>query len=150
VHTTDVNGDWPAPEQTRAAVQLEVTMRVLDEVAELRRELDVLRAELPSRRAVIPVGAIARVAAESAILVAVAVVAGSAGFRPVLTVSLMGAALVAVVAAEWLASRSAYVPRSFGFAAARAPIVLDPAPESPLESDAWERAFFPGAEPARL
>lgn len=150
MHIPDVNGDWPAPEQTRAAVQLEATIRVLDEVAELRRQLDALRGELPSRRAGIPVGTIARVVAESAILVAVAVVAGTAGFRPVLTVALMGAALAAVVVAEWLASRSAYVPRSFGFAQARAPIVLDPPPESQLESDAWERAFFPGTEPARL
>jgi hypothetical protein len=67
-----------------------------------------------------------------------------------LTVSLMAAALAAVVAAEWLASRTAYVPRSFGFAQARAAVVVDPAPESPLESDAWERAFFSGTEPARL
>lgn len=131
-------------------MQLEATMRVLDEVAELRRQLDALRAEVPSRQSGVPVATIARVAAESAVLVAVAVVAGAAGFRPALTVTLMGAALAAVVAAEWLASRSAYVPRSFGFAQARAPVVLDPPPETPLESDAWERAFFPGTEPARL
>lgn len=145
-----MNGDWPAPEHTRAAAQLEATMRVLDTVDELRRELDALRAELPARRPGVPVGTIARVAAEAAILVAVAVVAGVAGFRPLLTVALMGAALAAVVCAEWLASRSAYVPRTFGFAQARPQLVIDLPAESPLESDAWERAFFTGTEPARL
>lgn len=125
-------------------------MRVLDEVAELRRQLDALRAEVPSRQSGVPVATIARVAAESAVLVAVAVVAGAAGFRPALTVTLMGAALAAVVAAEWLASRSAYVPRSFGFAQARQPVVYDPPAESSLESDGWERGFFPETEPARL
>jgi hypothetical protein len=62
----------------------------------------------------------------------------------------MAAALVAVVAAEWLASRSAYVPRSFGFAQARPAVVVDPPPESSLESDSWERAYFPETEPASL
>ena len=149
MHIPSVNGDWPAPEHTRAAVQLEVTIRVLDEVAELRRELDALRAELPSRRSGVPVGTIARIAAEAAVLVAIAVVAGVGGLGALLTVTLMGAALAAVVASEWLASRSTYVPRSFGFAQARA-AVFDPPPESPLESDGWERAFFPETEPARL
>lgn len=145
-----MHGDWPAPEETRSQLQMEATLRVLDEVAELRRELDTLRYDLPSHRPGVPVGTIARVAAESAVLIAVAVVAGAGGFRPLLTVSLMGAALAAVVAAEWLASRSAYVPRSFGFAQARPPAVIDPPPESPLESDAWERTFFGETEPARL
>lgn len=145
-----MDGDWPAPEYTRAAAQLEATMRMLDEMAELRRELDALRYELPTRRPGVPVGTIARVAAEAAILVAVAVVAGVGGFRPLLTVALMGAALAAVVASEWLASRAAYVPRSFGFAQARSSLVFDPPAESPLESDPWERAFFPETEPARL
>ena len=142
-----MHGDWPAPEQTRAVIQLETTLRVLDEVAELRRELDALRYELPARRPGIAFGTIARVTAEAAVLVAVAVAAGTAGFRPLLTVALMGAAFAAVVAAEWLASRSAYVPRSFGFAQG-AQVVLDPPPEAPLESDAWERSFFP-TDPAR-
>ena len=62
----------------------------------------------------------------------------------------MGVTLVAVTVSEWLASRSAYVPRSFGFAQARAFEMVDPPAEAPLESDAWERAFFPETEPARL
>jgi hypothetical protein len=144
-----MNGDWPAPEHARAAAQLEATMRVLDQLAELRRDVDALRAELPARRSPISVAAVFRVAFEAAILIAVAVLAGAGHFRPVLTVALMGAALAAVVASEWLAARSAYVPRSFGFAQA-AVVVVDPPAEAPLESDAWERGFFPDTEPARL
>lgn len=142
--------EWPAPEHARAAMQLEATMRVLDTVGELRREVDALRAELPARRSYVSLGVVFRVAAEAAILVAVAVLAGAGHFRPLLTVALMASALVCVVLSEWLASRTAYVPRSFGFAQARPPVVVDPPAESPLESDAWERGFFPETEPARL
>lgn len=125
-------------------------MRVLDTVDELRRDMDALRAELPARRSV-PVGVIFRVAVEAGILVAVAVIAGVGNFRPVLTVALMAAALVCVVLSEWLASRSAYVPRSFGFAQAGSPVlVYDPPPESRLESDGWERGFYADSEPARV
>jgi hypothetical protein len=145
-----MNGDWPAPEQARAATQLEATMRVLDQLGELRRDVDALRAELPARRSPISIGAVARVAAEAGVLVAVAVLAGAGHFRPVLTVALMGAAFAAVVLSEWLASRSAYVPRSFGFAQERRQIVVDPPAEAPLESDVWERGVFPDTEPARL
>lgn len=139
--------DWPAPEHARAAAQLEATMQVLDQLAELRHEVDALRAELPVRRSPISVATVARVGVEAAILVAVAVLAGAGHFRPALTITLMAAALVAVIASEWLASRSAYVPRSFGFAQAT---VVDPPVEAPLESDGWERGFFPDTEPARL
>jgi hypothetical protein len=141
--------DWPAPEHAKPAMQLEATMRVLDTVDELRREVDALRAELPARRSV-SVGVVVRVAAESGILVAVAVLAGVGHFRPLLTVALMAAALACVVLSEWLASRSAYVPSSFGFAQAHSPVVYDPPPESRLESDPWERGFLPESEPARL
>jgi hypothetical protein len=142
-----MHGDWPAPERTRQAAQLEAMMQVLDQLAELRRDVDALRAELPVRRSPVSIGAVVRVAVEAGILVAVAALAGAGHFRPVLTVALMAAALVAVIASEWLASRSAYVPRSFGFAQA---VVVDPPVEAPLESDGWERGFFPGTEPARL
>ena len=145
-----MHGDWPAPERTRQVAQLEATMQVLDQLAELRRDVDALRAELPARRSPVSIGAVVRVAVEAAILVAVAVLAGAGHFRPALTVTLMAAALVAVSASEWLAARSAYVPRSFGFVQARPVVVLDPPPESQLESDAWERPLFPETEPARL
>ncbi len=114
-------------------------MRVLDNVTELRRELDALRGEIEPRRLRPTPAVVFRVGAECAVLVAVAVTAGVGHFRPALTVVLMAAALAAVVAAEWLASRSAVVPPVFGFAQARQ-IVLDPPPESALESDAWEPA----------
>lgn len=125
-------------------------MRVLDAVDELRRDVDAMRVELPSRRAASSIGTVARVALEAGILIAVAVVAGVGNFRPALTVALMAAALACVVLSEWLASRSAYVPRSFGFAQAREPVVYDPPAESSLESDGWERGFFPETEPVRL
>lgn len=124
-------------------------MRVLDTVDEPRREVDALRAELPARRSA-PVGVVFRVAAEAGILVAVAVLAGAGHFRPLLTVALMAATLACVVFSEWLASRSAYVPRLFGFAQAGRTVVVDPPPESRLESDVWERGFLPESEPARL
>lgn len=125
-------------------------MRVLDNVDELRREVDALRAELPTKRSAVPLGVVLRIAVEAGVLVAVAVLAGAGHFRPVLTVTLMAAALVCVVLSEWLASRSTYVPRSFGFAQARPPVVYDPPPESRLESDSWERGFYPETEPAHL
>ena len=142
--------EWPASENVRAAMQLEATMRVLDAVDELRRDVDALRAEVPSRRTAWSVGTVARVGVEAGVLIAVAVVAGVGNFRPLLTVALMAATLACVVLSEWLASRSAYVPRSFGFAQARQPLVYDPPAESSLESDGWERGFFPETEPAHL
>jgi hypothetical protein len=134
--------DWPAPEHARAAAQLEATVKVFDALEDLRRDLEALRHEMPARRPPVPVATIARVAAEAGILVAVAVLAGVGQFRPLLTIVLMAAALVSVVASEWLAARSAYVPRSFGFAFAQGrPVVVDPPPETPLEMDPWERGF---------
>lgn len=145
-----MNGDWPAPEQARAAAQLEATLRVLDQLGELRRDVEALRAEIPSRRSPASIGAVARVGFEAGVLIAVAVLAGAGHFRPALTVALMGAALLAVVLSEWLAARSAYIPPSFGFAQAGVPVIVDPPPEAPLESDSWERVFFPESEPVRL
>jgi hypothetical protein len=143
--------DWPAPEHARAAAQLEATMRVFDALEDLRRDVEALRHEIPTRRAPVPVATIARVAAEAGILVAVAVVAGVGQFRPLLTVVLMAAALVSVIASEWLAARSAYVPRSFGFTFAQPPpvVVYDPPPETPLETDPWERGWAVDPEPIR-
>ena len=107
--------DWPAPEHARLAAQFEATMRVFDSLEDLRRDVEALRHELPTKRAAAPVASIVRVAVEAGILIAVAVVAGVGHFRPLLTVVLMAAALVSVIASECLAARSAYVPRSFAF-----------------------------------
>jgi hypothetical protein len=138
--------EWPAPERARSAAQLEATMQVLAVLDDLRRDVDALRSELPAGRSPVPVGVIVRVAVEAGVLIAVAVLAGAGHFTPPLTVGLMAAALLAVVLSEILASRAATVPRTFGFAQAR-PVVGDPPVESPLESDAWERGFFPESEP---
>ena len=121
-------------------------MHVLESLEDVRRELDALRTEVRPRSAPLPIGVIFRVAVEAGILIAVAVVAGVGGFRPLLTIALMAMALAAVIVSEWLASRSAYVPRSFGFAQA---VVVDAPAESALESDLWERPFFPSPESAR-
>jgi len=96
--------DWPAPSPPPPA-QLAATLRMLEAVDDLRRDVDAIRVEL----------------------------------RPLLVVSLMGAALVFTVASERLASRAAFVPPRFGFAHAR-PVVYDPPAETPLETDAWELA----------
>jgi len=126
-------------------------MRVLDQLGELRRDVDALRADIPSRRSPVSAGAVVRVGFEAGVLIAVAVIAGAGHFRPMLTVALMAATFLAVVASEWLAARSSYVPPSFGFAQAGSPVmVVDPPAEAPLESDGWERGFFPDTEPARL
>jgi hypothetical protein len=141
--------DWPAPEHARLAAQFEATMRVFDSLEDLRRDVEALRHELPTKRAAAPVATIVRVAVEAGILIAVAVVAGVGQFRPLLTVVLMAAALVSVIASECLAGRSAYVPRSFGFTFAQPPpvVVYDPPPETPLETDPWERGWAVDPEP---
>ena len=135
-----VNGDWPASDPVRSAAQLEVTLRVLDEVGELRREVDTLRAAVGPRRLHSVPGAVVRVGAESGILVAVAVVCGAGRFPALLTVALMAAALAAVTLSELLASRRSAVPRGFGFAHARL-AVLDPPAETALETDVWDRSY---------
>lgn len=124
-------------------------MHVLDALDDLRRDLDALRAGLPESRSRAPVGVIARVAGEAGILIAVAVLAGAGHFRLLLTVGLMAAALAAVVVSEILASRAVTVPPTFGFAQVR-PYTVDPPPETPLESDPWERGFMADSEPIHL
>lgn len=129
-----MHDDWPAPRVPPPA-QLSATLRMLEAVDDLRRDVDALRVEIRPRRGSLVSGAALRVAAESAILIAVAALAGAGHLRPVLIVALMGAALAAVVLAEWLASRAAYVPRSFGFAPVRPVAVVDPLPERGYGAD---------------
>jgi hypothetical protein len=145
-----VSNEWPAPDHVRAAAQLDAMMRMLAMLDDIQHDVDALRREVRPRGAPAPVGTIVRVGVEAAILVAVAVLAGAGHFRPLVTVTLMAVTLVAVTVSELLASRSAYVPRSFGFAQERAFELVDPPAGAPLESDAWERTFFPETEPARL
>src|SRR5689334_12406159 len=110
----------------RHAAQLDASLRALEAVETFRRDADALRNDLralralglggspePSwevtdygrRRAEIP-GVVFRLAAEAALIVAVAVIAGVAHLQTAVVVALMGAALLVVVLAEWLASRA--------------------------------------------
>lgn len=145
--------DWPAP-PVAVTTQLTATLRIFEAVDDLRRDVDALRVELGPRRGVAITGTVVRLAAECAVLIAVAAVAGAGHFRPVLIVVLMAATLGAVVLSEWLASRAAYVPPVYGFAQARSVVLPyaepDPPPESALESDPWERGFVVDPEPVRF
>jgi hypothetical protein len=125
----------------RHAAQLDTTLKTLAAVEAFRRDADALRLELRAfRPATVDDGVrsavpliVLRLAAEAALLIAVAVIAGVSHFRPVTIVELMGAAFVVVALCEWLAARSAFVPPVFGFAEAR-----PPAPEAPADTDPWE------------
>jgi len=120
---------------------------MLDAVDDLRRDVDALRVEIAQRRAPLAPGAAVRVALERALLVAVATIAGAGHFRPLVIVSLMAAALVAVVVSEILASRAAYVPPRLALAQPRLQ-VIDPLSETPLGSDRWELSARARGRPA--
>ncbi len=143
----------------RHAAQLDASLRALEAVEVFRRDADALRNDLralralglggglqepfwPStrydaprydgRRGEVPV-VVARLAAEAALIVAVAVIAGVAHFRPVVVVALMAAAFVIVALSEWLAGRARFVPPAIAFLppvseGEPAPFVEAPAP----------------------
>jgi len=138
----------------RHAAQLDASLRALEAVEVFRRDADALRNDLRAIRAlglggqsepawatqsydrapraeVSPV--VWRLAAEFALIIAVAVIAGISNFRPALTVVLMAGAFLIVALAEWLAARARYVPPAVGFysleAGEPAPYVEAPAPE---------------------
>jgi hypothetical protein len=104
-----VERSWPVPERVAASMQLEATLELLEAVEELRREVDTLRGEIEARRPPVS-GAVVRVAAEAGVLVGIAVLSAAGGLRPLVTGALMVAAFGAMVVAEWVAARSAYVP----------------------------------------
>jgi hypothetical protein len=60
-------------------------------------------------------GVVLRLAAEAALIVAVAVIAGVASFRPSVVVTLMAAAFVIVALSEWLVARARFVPPAAAF-----------------------------------
>jgi hypothetical protein len=133
----------------RHAAQLDTTLRSLAAVDAFRRDADALRLELQAVRPTTFEDAgrsssplvVLRLAAEAALLIAVAVVAGVARFRSVTVVELMAAAFVVVALCEWLAARSAFVPPVFGFAQARPALPdLPPSPALPHDADPWEEA----------
>jgi hypothetical protein len=122
----------------RHAAQLDASLKALEAVEAFRREAAELRGDLRSlwhlgygppdpgftqsewdygRRPLEVPPAVPRLAAESALLIAVAVVAGVAGFRSLVIVAVMAAALAIVLIVEVLAGRartrvagSVYVP----------------------------------------
>lgn len=122
----------------RHAAQLDASLRALEAVEAFRRDADALRNDLRALRSIglglggggaepswattsyerprpeVP-GVVLRLAAEVALLVAVAVVAGVAHFRPWVVVALMAAAFLVVALGEWLAARARFVPPAVAF-----------------------------------
>jgi hypothetical protein len=139
----------------RHAAQLDASLRALEAVEVFRRDADALRNDLRALRTLgigspepswsapryepvhreIPAVAF-RLAAESALIVAVAVIAGVASFRPAIVVALMAAAFVIVALSEWLAARGRFVPPAAAFISQG-----EPAPFIEVPAPAW------GSEP---
>src|SRR5690242_277083 len=120
----------------RHAAQLDASLRALEAVEVFRRDADALRSDLRALRAlglggrpepawatqtyeraprsdVAPV--VVRLAAEAALIIAVAVIAGIGNFSAALIVALMAGAFVIVAFAEWLAARARFVPPAVAF-----------------------------------
>ena len=147
----------------RHAAQLDASLRALEAVEVFRRDADALRNDIRALRALglgggapdqwtvrtyepprrdVPV-VVFRLAAETALIVAVAVVAGVAKFRSEVIVLLMAAAFLIVALSEWLAARARFVPPAVAFLAAEeegepAPYVEAPAPGWPADQQALE------------
>jgi hypothetical protein len=144
----------------RHAAQLDASLRALEAVEVFRRDADALRNDLRALRAIglgaqqepawarqtyerapraeIP-GTAVRLAVESALIIAVAVIAGVADFSAAVTVALMGGAFLVVALSELLASRARFVPPAVAFLPAEG----EPAPY--VEVPAWSA---PAIEPA--
>jgi hypothetical protein len=141
----------------RHAARLDASLRTLEAVEVFRRDADALRNDLRALRAlgvggglpepmwgtrtemyVVPRGEVPavvfRLAAEAALIVAVAVISTVAHFRPAVVIVLMAAAFLIVAVAEWLAGRARFVPPPNAFlspdagAGEPAPYVEAPAP----------------------
>jgi len=138
----------------RHAAQLDASLRALEAVEVFRRDADALRNDLRALRALglgglpeqswtvdrydaprreIP-AVVFRLAAESVLIVAVAVIAGISHLRPAVIVALMASAFVIVAISEWLAARAGFVPPVVAFLPPEAdgepaPYVEAPAPE---------------------
>jgi hypothetical protein len=153
----------------RHAAQLDASLKALEAVEVFRRDAMELRNDLRSLRALgiggaepswsssawtyerprreLP-AAVPRLAAEAALVIAVAVIAGVAHFRAWLIVALMAAAWLIVALSEWLAARArTRVPASF-----YEPLVveehLEPAPYVEAPAVGWSAFEAPAeAEP---
>lgn len=125
----------------RHAAQLDASLRTLEAVEVFRRDADALRNDLRALRALglggggqlepgwtarsyerrrteVP-GVLLRLVAESALIIAVAVVVGVANLESSLIVALMAGAFVIVALSEWLAARARFVPPAVAFLPAR-------------------------------
>jgi hypothetical protein len=133
----------------RHAAQLDASLKALEAVEVFRRDAMELRNDLRSLRALglgggepswaasawtyerprreLP-AAVPRLAAEAALVIAVAVVAGVANLKTTLIVALMGAAWVIVALSEWLASRARYSVPATVYEPLAVQEVLEPAP----------------------
>jgi len=144
----------------RHAAQLDASLRALEAVEVFRRDADALRNDLRALRALglggassqpawatqtytrerpaVP-AAVIRLAAESALIVAVAVIAGVAKFSSVVIVILMAVAFAIVALSEWLAARARFIPPAVAFISEGdpAPYVEAP-PPAPWEAPALE------------
>src|SRR3989442_1000468 len=120
----------------RHAAQLDASLRALEAVEVFRRDADALRNDLRALRALglgggqsepswatrtyerpraaVP-GVLLRLTAESALIIAVAVVAGVAHLHSSLIVALMAGAFLIVALSEWLAARARFVPPAVAF-----------------------------------
>jgi hypothetical protein len=152
----------------RHAAQLDASLRALEAVEVFRRDADALRNDLRALRALglgggglqepawpttrydappyrlhgpaVPV-VVFRLAAEAALIVAVAVIAGVAHFRPLVLVALMAAAFVIVAFSEWLAGRARFVPPAVAFLPPGGE--GEPAPYVEAPGPAWGSAAEP-------
>lgn len=137
----------------RHAAQLDASLRALEAVEVFRRDADALRNDLRAIRALgglgprdepawatqtyersrpeVP-GVVFRLAAEAALIVAVAVIAGVADLTSAVIVALMAGALLVVAVSEWLATRARFISPVGGFLTSEdlepAPYVEAPAP----------------------
>jgi hypothetical protein len=149
----------------RHAAQLDASLRALEAVEVFRRDADALRNDLRALRALglgggtpdsswttrtyesarpqIP-GVVLRLAAESALIVAVAVVAGVAKFSSAVIILLMAVAFLIVAISEWLASRARFVPPAVAFLSAEPG---EPAPYVEAPAPGWDQgALEPGED----
>jgi hypothetical protein len=152
----------------RHAAQLDASLRALEAVEVFRRDADALRNDLRAIRALgglggpsdepawatqtyersrpeVP-GVVLRLAAEAALIVAVAVIAGVADLSSAVIVALMAGALVVVAMSEWLATRARFVAPVAGFLTSDD---LEPAPyvEAPVPTAAqWGSVEQPEEE----
>jgi hypothetical protein len=147
----------------RHAAQLDASLRSLEAVEVFRRDADALRNDLRALRALglgggapepawaqrtyesarpeIP-GVVLRLAAESTLIVVVAVIAGVARFSSETIILLMAGAFLIVAMSEWLAARARFVPPALAYPPED---VREPAPYVEAPAPGWDP---PALEPS--